>query len=242
MGRVRSGEAAASGSVSKTSSAAAIWPSARTRSSAPGAISSARAVLTSSAPGFRERSSGSLIMPRVSSVSSRWSETRSAVASSSGSSTNRWAARSAGPGRGAASRRRRACRSPRAGREPRADAAVADDPGRLPGQLDALARRATPPPGRRGRCRRRSWPARARGRGRARRRRRRRSGRRSRPRCRSPCGRQVDEGGRAGAGERDQPRARAAAQHRAGKVRAEDDDGGVADPGDQLVVVRGRSA
>src|ERR1700723_756719 len=51
FGRSRSGDPAASGSVSNTSSAAAIRPSASTRSSAPGAISSGRAGVARSAPG-----------------------------------------------------------------------------------------------------------------------------------------------------------------------------------------------
>jgi hypothetical protein len=122
-------------------------------------------------------------------------------------------------------------------RQARADAAVADDPGRLPGQLDALPDVPLPRPdgavvaddvlGQRegegegvlgdggiavvGDVRDRDAAI--------------------------SCDRQVDESGRAGAGERDELERGQSAQHRAGEIRAEDDDRGVADPGDQLVVV-----
>jgi hypothetical protein len=131
----------------------------------------------------------------------------------------------------------RAVLSARQAGQPRADAAVADDPGRLAGQLDALADVPLPRPdgavvgdhalGQRegegegvlgdggvaivGDVRDRDATL--------------------------SRGRQVDEGRRPGAGERHQPERWQPAQHRSGEVRPEYDDLGVADPRDQLVVI-----
>jgi hypothetical protein len=188
-----------------------------------------------------ERSSGSSMMPLVSSVSSRWSETTSASASRSLEFREPLGVRGQ-PGRVGVRRPRDDVQADRLEqrREPGADAAVADDPGRLAGQLDALPDVPLPRPdgavvaddvlGQRegegegvlgdggvavaGDVRDRDAAL--------------------------SRGRQVDEGRRAGAGERDQPEVRQPAQHRPGEVRPEDDDGGVADPGDQLVVAGGQ--